>query len=112
MPTKSNGRTLTLIGLVILPTTQPCVAITVELAERCTALTNKAFPWRSPDNPAAGRTNGSPKQARDYYDVCVAKNGSIGEPLHESDSSPRDSNGSGGESPSLPQRRTFPDGLL
>jgi hypothetical protein len=66
-----------------LPATPSATPITVELAEKCTALTDKAFPWRVPDDPAAGRVHGSPKQARDYYNECVVKNGSMDEQLRE-----------------------------
>jgi hypothetical protein len=110
---KFRNGVLALVYLAYLPTTPSATAITVELAEKCTALTNKAFPWRVPDNPAAGRTNGSPKQARDYYNICVAKNGRMGEeqlPRPESEISAP--NGSREGEQTSPRRRTFPDGLL
>jgi hypothetical protein len=106
-----NGA-LALVCLAYLPATPSATPITVELAEKCTALTDKAFPWRVPDDPAAGRVHGSPKQARDYYNKCVVKNGSMDEQLREPESHSRAPNESGEEGHSLPKRRTFPDGLL
>jgi hypothetical protein len=111
MPMKFRNGVLALVYLAYLPATPSATAITVELAEKCTALTNKAFPWRVPDDPASGRTHGSPKQAKDYYNKCVAKNGSTDE-LREPESQTRAPNGNGDEEQPLPKRRTFPDGLL
>jgi hypothetical protein len=103
---------LALVCSAYLSPMTSAMAITVELAEKCSALTNKAFPWRVPDNPSTGREHGSPKQARDYYNNCVAKNGSIEEGLRESESHSRTPKRGDVEGQSLPRPRTFPDGLL
>ena len=109
---KLNIGLLALVCSAYLSPTPSAMAVTVELAEKCSALTNKAFPWRVPDNPSAGREHGSPKQARDYYNTCVAKNGSIDEELRESESHSRATNGNDAAGQSSPKRRTFPDGLF
>jgi hypothetical protein len=69
---------LALVFLAHLPTTQGAIAITVELARKCGALTDKAYPLRVPGNPAAGREHGTAKDVRDYFNKCVANRGNIG----------------------------------
>src|SRR6478672_2513863 len=66
---------LALICLTHLPTTRSAMAVTVELARKCGALTDKAYPLRVPGNPAAGREHGTAKEARDYFNKCVAYRG-------------------------------------
>lgn len=52
-------------------------AITVELARKCSALTEKQFPPRQPGNPAAGSAKGSGSDQRAYYSKCVANGGKV-----------------------------------
>jgi hypothetical protein len=52
-------------------------AITVELAKKCQALTNKAFPPRVIGNPAAGSAKGSGKDERAYFSKCVKNDGKV-----------------------------------
>ena len=53
------------------------MAITAELAKKCGALTDKAYPLRVPGNPAAGREYGTAKKVRDCFNKCVANGGNI-----------------------------------
>ena len=53
---------LALICLTHLPTTRSAMAVTVELARKCGALTDKAYPLRVPGNPAAGREHEQQKR--------------------------------------------------
>jgi hypothetical protein len=104
---------LALACLAHLPMTQSAMAITVELARKCGALTDKAYPLRVPGNPAAGREHGTAKEVRDYFNKCVANRGNVGEqPLEPGNHTQTPSEGSdkGGQAPQ--QRRSFPDGLL
>ena len=104
---------LALLCLAHLPTTPSAMAITVELARKCGALTDNAYPLRVPGNPAAGREHGTAKDVRDYFNKCVANSGNIGEqPLEPGSHTQTPSEGSdkGGQAPQ--QRRSLPDGLL
>jgi hypothetical protein len=77
VPSKLKCRTVpvTLICLSYLPMTQNACAIGVEIAKKCSALTDKAYPLRVLGNPAAGRTIGSAQDIRDYFNKCVANGG-------------------------------------
>jgi hypothetical protein len=68
---------ITLIGLSYLPTIQNASAISAEVAKKCGALTDTAYPFRVPGNPAAGRTLGTAQDVRDYYNKCVANGGNV-----------------------------------
>jgi hypothetical protein len=62
-----------IVGLIwIAVWTDRALAITIEVAKKCDALTAKAFPPRVVGNPAAGSTQGTGKERRDYYTKCVA----------------------------------------
>jgi hypothetical protein len=52
-------------------------AVTVEVARKCKALTDTAFPPREPGNPAAGSAKGSGRAAQDYFNKCVANGGKV-----------------------------------
>ena len=104
---------LALVCLTHLPTTRSAIAITAELARKCGALTDKAYPLRVPGNPAAGREHGTAKEVRDYFNKCVANRGNIDEqPLEPGNhtKTPGEGGGKGGQAPQ--QIRSFPDGLL
>jgi hypothetical protein len=67
-----------LVGLVCI--TVGCMmgsasAVTAEVANKCDALTAKAFPPRVPGNPAAGLAKGTVQSERDYFNKCVANGG-------------------------------------
>jgi hypothetical protein len=51
------------------------LAITAELAKKCSALTAKAFPPRVVGNPAAGLQHGTYQDFRNYFNKCVANAG-------------------------------------
>jgi len=57
---------VTLICLSYLPTAQNASAVSVEVAKKCGTLTDTAYPFRVPGNPAAGRTLGTAQDVRDY----------------------------------------------
>jgi hypothetical protein len=48
------------------------VALTAEVAKKCSASTAQAFPPRVPGNPAAGSAAGSYSDQRAYFAKCVA----------------------------------------
>jgi hypothetical protein len=52
-------------------------AITAEVAKKCGALTDTAYPLRVPGNPAAGRTHGTLQDLRNYFNKCVANGGNV-----------------------------------
>jgi hypothetical protein len=52
-------------------------AVTVEVAKKCDALTNKAFPPRQIGNPASGSAKGTAQTQRDYFNKCVANGGKV-----------------------------------
>jgi hypothetical protein len=54
-------------------------APTPELAKKCAALTQKAFPPRVVGNPAAGSFGGSGRSERAYFNECIRNGGSIKE---------------------------------
>jgi hypothetical protein len=51
------------------------LAITADIAKKCSALTAKAYPPRVVGNPAAGVQNGTYQDFRNYFNKCVANNG-------------------------------------
>jgi hypothetical protein len=53
------------------------VAVTVEVARKCKALTDAAYPPREPGNPAAGSQKGSGRVAQDFFNRCVAHGGKV-----------------------------------
>jgi hypothetical protein len=50
-----------------------------EVANKCVALTAKAYPPRVPGNPAAGLAKGTAQSARNYYNKYMADNGNMDE---------------------------------
>ena len=60
---------------LFLEPTANALAISLEVARKCNALTTKAFPPRVPGNPAAGRKNGTGREVRAYFNRCVANSG-------------------------------------
>jgi hypothetical protein len=110
MPMKlSSGMALASVCLAHLPTTRSAMAITVELAKKCRALTDKAFPLRVQGNPAAGREHGTAKEARDYFNKCLASRGNIDEqPLEHGKHTraPQEGSDKDGEAP--PKKEVLP----
>jgi len=52
-------------------------AVTAEVAKKCAALADKAYPPRVPGNPAAGLAEGTAQSKRDYFNKCVATGGKM-----------------------------------
>src|SRR5215467_8780309 len=52
-------------------------AVTTEVAKKCAALADKAYPPRLPGNPAAGLAEGTAQSKRDYFNKCVATGGKM-----------------------------------
>jgi hypothetical protein len=68
---------VTLICLSYLPTAQNASAVSVEVAKKCGALTDTAYPFRVPGYLAAGRTLGTAQDVRDYFNKSVANGGNM-----------------------------------
>jgi hypothetical protein len=66
---------LALIYMAVGSICKPAAAVTVEVARKCKALTDTAFPPREPGNPAAGSAKGSGRAAQDYFEKCVTNSG-------------------------------------
>ena len=70
-----GGAFLALICMVQGPLSNRAVAVTVEVARKCKALTDIAYPPREPGNPAAGSAKGGGLAAQAYFNKCVANGG-------------------------------------
>jgi hypothetical protein len=66
------------IGLAVGAMTNSASAETVEVAKKCAALTQQAYPPREPGNPAAGSAKGTGQAEQDYYKKCVANGANVG----------------------------------
>ena len=64
-----------LIGVFYVLAPPNALAITAEVAKKCSALSEKAYPPRVVGNPAAGRQNGTFQDFRNYFNKCVANGG-------------------------------------
>ena len=69
------------------------LAITAEVAKKCSALTAKAYPPRVVGNPAAGVQNGSYQDFRNYFNKCVANGGNVPEQENQNATQPSGSDG-------------------
>ena len=67
-----KGAFLTLVCFTLASGPNRASAVTVEVARKCKALTDTAYPPREPGNPAAGSEKGSGRAAQDYFNKCVA----------------------------------------
>jgi hypothetical protein len=110
------GTALILICLAHVSTTQNATAIALELARKCGGLADKAFPLRVPGNPAAGRERGTAKEARDYFNRCVANGGNIEEQSPQEPGNrtetPKHKEEGDKDDQAPRKKRSFPDGLL
>jgi hypothetical protein len=79
MPATLKHRTalVALIFLLHALMAQSASAITAEVAKKCSALTDKAYPPRVPGNPAAGHLNGTSQDVVSYFNNCVANGGNV-----------------------------------
>jgi hypothetical protein len=68
---------IAVICIAMAPLTGQTLAISVEVAKKCNALTAKAFPPRQVGNPAAGVAGGTGGSQRDYFNKCVANGGKM-----------------------------------
>jgi len=68
---------IALIFLLHTLTAQSALAITAEVARKCGALADLAYPPREPGNPAAGHLNGTSQDVRDYFNKCVIDGGKV-----------------------------------
>jgi hypothetical protein len=66
---------LALIGVFFNVLAPKALAITAEVAKKCSALSEKAYPPRVVGNPAAGRQNGTFQDFRKYFNKCLANGG-------------------------------------
>jgi hypothetical protein len=57
--------------------TNGALAVSVEVAKKCDALTAKAYPPREPGNPAAGSDKGTGLEAQSYHEKCIANGGKM-----------------------------------
>jgi len=48
--------------------------------KKCDALVAREFPLREPGNPAAGSAKGTAQAERDFFNQCVANNGTMNGP--------------------------------
>jgi hypothetical protein len=66
------------IGIALgAATLDRAAAVTVEVARKCQALTDAAYPPREPGNPAAGSAKGSGRTLQAYFKKCVANGGKM-----------------------------------
>jgi hypothetical protein len=75
-----GGAFLALTCMALGSTPNRAVAVTVEVARKCKALTDIAYPPREPGNPAAGSAKGGGRVAQDYFNKCVANGGKTDDP--------------------------------
>jgi hypothetical protein len=79
------------LALIMLACALPqtsALAITAEVAKKCSALTAKAYPPRVAGNPAAGIQNGSYQDFRNYFNKCVANGGNPPEQTNQKTTQP------------------------
>jgi hypothetical protein len=76
---KFKAALIGLLCMVFAPMTDSALAVSAEVAKKCSALTAKAFPPRVIGNPAAGSAKGAGRDERAYYRKCVANEGKMDE---------------------------------
>jgi hypothetical protein len=69
----------TLICVALGSMSNGALAVSVEVAKKCDALTAKAYPPREPGNPAAGSDKGTGLEAQSYYQKCITNGGKAGD---------------------------------
>jgi hypothetical protein len=70
-------KSLALLFVAAVSSTNGASAITAELAKKCQALTTQAFPPRVIGNPAAGSAKGSGRDSLAYFNKCVKNGGKV-----------------------------------
>jgi hypothetical protein len=71
------GAFLALTCVLQGPLSNRAAAVTVEVARKCKALTDIAYPPREPGNPAAGSEKGGGREAQSFFNRCVANGGKM-----------------------------------
>ena len=66
-----------LICITLGSTPNRAMAVTVEVAKKCIALTDAAYPPRVLGNPAAGSAKGTGRSQQDYFNKCLANDGKM-----------------------------------
>jgi hypothetical protein len=66
-----------LICIAVGTMTSSASAVTVDVAKKCAALVQHAYPPREIGNPAAGSAKGTGQAEQDYYRKCVANGGNM-----------------------------------
>jgi hypothetical protein len=72
-----GGIVVASVGFVFGAMTNGASAETVDVAKKCAALVQQAYPPREAGNPAAGSTKGTGQAEQDYYKKCVANGGNV-----------------------------------
>lgn len=85
---------VSLFALFDVLTPPNVLAITAEVARKCSALTAKAYPPRVAGNPAAGLQHGSYQDFRNYFNKCVANGGNPPEEDNQNNTQPPNAAGS------------------
>lgn len=67
---------LWLVCIALLPLMDSASAVTLEVAKKCNALVDQAFPPLVIGNPAAGR-KGTAKARQDFHRECIANDGKM-----------------------------------
>jgi len=82
MPLKFMGHSLAGIAIICATclATVPSAAVTAEVARKCQALKQAAFPPRETGNPAAGSAKGSGADQAAFFRKCVANGGTVNGP--------------------------------
>ena len=66
-----------LICITLGSASNRAIAVTVEVAKKCKALTDTAYPPRQPGNPAAGSAKGTGRSQQEYFNKCLANGGKM-----------------------------------
>ena len=74
---KSGSALVGLVCIAVACMNGETSAVTAEVAKKCAALADKAYPPRLPGNPAAGLAEGTAQSKRDYFNKCVATGGKM-----------------------------------
>jgi hypothetical protein len=93
---KCSFALIALICIADLAMTTSASAITLEVAKKCSALANTAYPPVVVGNPAAGRQHGTAEDLRSYFDKCVKNGGNMPATEQNSNKPDQASGGSGG----------------
>lgn len=96
---------IALICIADLAITTSASAITLEVAKKCSALANTAYPPAVVGNPAAGRQHGTAEDLRSYFDKCVKNGGNMpaSEQNSKTDQAPGGGSGNADQHTNIPK---------